>query len=230
MGPVLLIVLGVALASAQTKPTVESQAAKPACRTYPTSVTETVAGTAGLTVISYEGRFNPATRQTRLDVRFSAPSQAFTYVQTTTYASLEEWVREITAIPPLNLWLRAENTGTPRMSIQNRFDELGRLVETTTAQGAPADTTTNTEWDRLGRPIAGRIRRPSSAPSTFTYKYDDVARSATYSIDTAGLPTVIRTDFDTNGNPSRRTARTGTGESVTTFRSERFETLCLGKK
>ena len=199
------------------------------CRVYPSSIVQTSISPGTRIVQTTRGRFDPATLEMRLDVRYeSTPGTGVNYRKTIRYASIEDFVNETElANPPLNLWLEAQLSGGVIMTVTNTFDTRHRLVRTVTRQPTGTDTTTHTAWDTLGRPTASRTERDYSLVSTFAFAYDDSRRTMTQTVKTDPLTSIVVTEFDVNGYGIKGTSRIGPSSSSMAYQNGDFVTQCV---
>ena len=148
----------------------------------------------------------------------------------TTYASLAEFIDEVSMIPPKTRW--ASQSGmvtfsgpspcgntTSAPTTTNSYDGQGRIVSSVSAgelglssTGSigqtnpnitiPRGTAVYTAWDVLGRPTAYRVAGPS--PVSGSISYDDSARTRSTNFYNGGFSTTTAVDaFDSDGNPVR---------------------------
>jgi len=215
----IAVIAAASAAAGPQSPTRIPEVPHPGCRVYPTSVTETIADSAGgRTVMTYSQRFDEKTLQTTQDYTLSSTQGSrLSFQQRTTYASLADFIKEGTHAPPFPLYRSMVQTGAINMSVQATYDKSDRQLQTiTNRQPGGSQTITNTAWDKDGRPTAGTISG-AGAGSTFTYVYDDKARTQTHTVVTGPLTAILVTTFDADANAISRSSRGGSMSSTTTI-------------
>ena len=246
----LVSVIGVHGATArQTKPATGpgSVPTKEPCRTYDTSVTS-VTTTTGMTItVDKSGVFDPWSLRLVENVNYSSTGGSrFTYVQTTTYDSAEDFIAEVIrlkppagppttsgttlltdVVPPLVRAKRMVATGQIGLSMTSSFDVMNRRTGFDTRTGQYLISVRYTAWDASGRPTAGTMTGPT-ANSTISFSYDDKGLSQTETTTTQGIVSTMTTRYDQNGNPrSGSSTITRGAPSTTTHTSRSTAKLCL---
>jgi hypothetical protein len=182
------------------------------------------------------------------NVSFSSTQGAhFSYVQTSTWDSAEDFIAEVirlkppavlpTApgptpvndlIPPLTRSKSTIGSGQIGFSKFNAFDANNRLTGFHTRTAGGVVDVNYSAWDSLGRPTAGTMKSPVQS-STQTISYDDKALTQTETTVTGALTSVMTTTYDQLGNIRHNVATVTRGTtSTTTYTPHSFATVCLG--
>jgi hypothetical protein len=218
-----------------------------ACRTYDTSVTSVTAGGAVRATVEWTGVFDPWSLRFVQNINVSSNQGAhFSYVQVSTWASLEDFIAEVVRlkppatlasnpngrvldiVPPLMRSLSTTGNGTIALRKTNSYDSTGRLTGFVTRTAGGTITTRYTAWDAVGRPTAGTMQSPAST-STVTFGYDDKTLTETQTTTTQGISSVITNTYDPFGNMRGSTATVTRGQaSTTTYTSHATAKVCLG--
>jgi len=217
------------------------------CRTYDTSVTSVTAGGPMQATVESTGVFDPWSLRLVQNINFSSNQGArFSYVQVTTWRSLEDFIAEVARlkspaalstspngpasglVPPLARWASSTGNGAVGFSKTNSFDSSGRLTGFVTRTPGGTITVRYTAWDAVGRPTAGTMQGPGTT-STVTIGYDDKAMTQTETTTTSGISSIITTRYDQFGNIRGSSATATRGQaSTTTFTPHASATVCLG--
>ena len=233
----------------QTKPATGpgSVPTKGPCRTYDTSATSVTNG-GGMTVtVQISGVFDPWSLRMVQNVNYSSTGGSrFTYVQTTTWDSAEDFIAEVIRlkppaglptspspalvndiIPPLTRSRNTIATGQIGLRKFNSFDTLNRLTGFNTSTGPYTISVRYSGWDSTGRPTAGTMQGPT-ATSTISISYDDKALTQTEVTTTQGIVSTMTTTYDRFGNMRGGSSSVTRGaSSTTTWTSNSSATVCL---
>lgn len=217
------------------------------CRTYDTSVTSVTSGGSTQATVEWTGVFDPWSLRFVQNINVSSSQGAhYSYVQVSTWASLEDFIAEVVRlkppatlatnpngpvlgiVPPLMRSLSTTGNGAVALTKTNSYDSTGRLTGFVARNAGGTITTRYTAWDAVGRPTAGTMQSPVST-STVAYSYDDQALRETQTTTTQGLSSVITSTYDQFGNMrgSNATVTRGQG-SATTYTSHANAKVCLG--
>lgn len=146
----------------------------------------------------------------------------------TEYASLADFVREASVLPPLTLALRTTSSlvefgriARTTSSWERRFDSQGRLVGEAFRSGPSGEDFTYSSWDGAGRVLSGTSAPLSGRASTHAYSYDEQARRSTHRIDPPG--TEYHRTFDEHGTLTSYDPETGITNVTVTSTSR----ICL---
>jgi hypothetical protein len=217
------------------------------CRTYDTSVTSVTSGGSMQATVEWTGVFDPWSLRFVQNINVSSNQGAhFSYVQVSTWASLEDFIAEVVRlkspatlatnpngpvlgiVPPLTRSLSTIGNGTIALTKTNSYDSTGRLTGFVTRSAGGTITTRYTAWDPLGRPTAGTMQSPVST-STLSYSYDDKALTETQTTTTRGISSVITNTYDQFGNMRASASSVTRGQgSTTTYTSHGTAKVCLG--
>jgi hypothetical protein len=212
------------------------------CRTYDTSVTAVTSGGPTQATIEWTGVFDPWSLRFVQNINLSSNQGAhFSYVQVTTWKSLDDFIAEIARlksssassgsaaiVPPLMRSVSTTGNGTIGFSKTNSFDSSGRLSGFVSRSAGGTISVRYTAWDTEGRPTAGTMQGPGPT-STVTIAYDDKAMTQTETTTTSGITSVMTTRFDQFGNMRGSTATVTRGQgSTTTVTPHTSATVCLG--
>jgi len=217
------------------------------CRTYDTSVTSVTAGGSVRATVEWTGVFDPWSLRFVQNINVSSNQGAhFSYVQVSTWASVEDFIAEVVRlkapatlatnpngrvldiVPPLMRSLSTTGNGTIALRKTNSYDSTGRLTGFVTRSAGGTITTRYTAWDAVGRPTAGTMQSPAST-STVTFGYDDKALTETQTTTTQGISSVITNTYDQFGNMRASTSTVTRGQgSTTTYTSHANAKVCLG--
>jgi hypothetical protein len=176
----------------------------------------------------------------------STGGSRFTYVQTTTWDSAEDFIAEVIRlkppagpptspspaavndiIPPLTRSRNTIATGQIGLRKFNSFDTLNRLTGFSTRTGAYTITVRYSAWDATGRPTAGTMQGPA-ASSTISISYDDNALTQTDVTTTQGIVSTMTTTYDRLGNMRGGSSSVTRGASSTTaWTPHSSATVCL---
>jgi hypothetical protein len=208
------------------------------CRNYASSVTATTTTT--ITGQIANGATDDTTTSYNTATNLFSATGTGMYIQglcrrsvswTTTYASLADFVDEVSVIPPKMRWVHQSGTvvtgsaagpcgnSTFAPTTTNSYDSQGRIVSSVStgelglsiSTGSlgltipnittPGGTAVYTAWDVLGRPMAYRVAGP---PVSGSISYDDSARTRSTTVNNGGISTTTAVDaFDSDGNPVR---------------------------
>jgi hypothetical protein len=217
------------------------------CRTYDTSVTSVTAGGPVKATVESSGVFDPWSLRLVQNISVSSSQGAhFSYVQVTTWNSVEDFIAEVVRlkppatlatnpngpvlgiVPPLMRSVSTTGNGTIVLSKTNSYDMNGRLTGFAGRTAGGTVTVRYTAWDTLGRPTAGTMQSPASSAS-ITIAHDDTAMTETQTTTTRGISSVITNSYDQFGNlrSSAATVTRGQG-SATTYTSHGTAKVCLG--
>ena len=128
-----------------------------------------------------------------------------TSVAITTFASLDDTIDEIKAIPPLRRSIRTDvttktNSSSTKSSIANTYDaQKGLLREVGTGPTGVQYTTTYTSWDSKGRPTSGTTVH-TGGKNNIALTYNDAARTQTMTGVSQGPSVNCSATFDVNGH------------------------------
>jgi len=217
------------------------------CRTYDTAVTQVTSGGSTQATVDWTGVFDPWSLRFVQNMNFSSNQGAhFSYVQVSTWASVEDFIAEVVRlkppatlatnpngpvldiVPPLMRSLSTTGNGAIGLTKTNSYDMTGRLTGFVTKTAGGAITVRYTAWDTVGRPTAGTMQSPVST-STVTFAYDDKALTETQTTTTQGLTSVITNTYDQFGNMRASNASVTRGQgSSTTYTSHGTAQVCLG--
>jgi hypothetical protein len=197
--------------------------------------------------IEWTGVFDPWSLRFVQNVNFSSNQGGhFSYVQVSTWRSLEDFIAEVVRlkppatlaanpngpvlgiVPPLTRSVSTTGNGTIGLTKTNAYDSTGRLTGFVTRSPGGTITVRYTAWDALGRPTAGTMQGPGST-STVMLSYDDKAMTQTETTTTRGITSVMTYRYDLFGN-MRGTTSTVTGGqgSTTTVTPHASAKVCLG--
>jgi hypothetical protein len=217
------------------------------CRTYDTSVTAVTSGGPMQATVEWTGVFDPWSLRFVQNINVSSNQGAhFSYVQVSTWASLDDFIAEVARlkppatlatnpngpasgiVPPLTRSLSTTGNGAIALNKTNAFDSTGRLTGFTTRSAGGTITVRYTAWDAVGRPTAGTMQSPVST-STLTFSYDDKALTETQTTTTRGITSVITNTYDQFGNMRGSTSTVTRGQgATTTYTSHASAKACLG--
>jgi hypothetical protein len=217
------------------------------CRTYDTSVTSVTAGGPMRSTVEWTGVFDPSSLRFVQNINVSSNQGAhFSYVQVSSWASVEDFIAEVVRlkapatlasnpngrvldiVPPLTRSVSTIGNGTIALTKTNTFDSTNRLTGFTTRSGGGTNTVRYTAWDTIGRPTAGTMQAPN-ATSTVALSYDDTALTQTERTTTRGITSVMTSTYDQFGNLRGSTASvTGGQPSSTTVTPHANAKVCLG--
>ena len=143
--------------------------AKGGCRTYDTSVTSVTSGGPVRATVEWTGVFDPWSLRFVQNINVSSNQGAhFSYVQVSTWASLEDFIAEVVRlkppaalvtnpngpaldiVPPLTRSVSTIGNGTIALTKTNTYDSTGRLTGFTTRLAGGTITTRYTAWDADG--------------------------------------------------------------------------------
>jgi hypothetical protein len=221
--------------------------AKGPCRTYDTSVTAVTVGGPLRATVEWTGVFDPWSLRYVQNITFSSNQGShFSYVQTSTWSSLEDFIAEVVrlkppatlatnpngpvldVVPPLTRSMSTVGNGAIGLTKTNSYDSNGRLTGFTTRSAGGTITVRYTAWDTVGRPTAGTMRSPTGT-STVTMSYDDKALTETQTTTTQGITSTITSTYDQFGNMRLSASSVTRGQgSTTTYTSHGSEKVCLG--
>jgi hypothetical protein len=152
----------------------------------------------------------------------------FSYVQVSTWASLEDFIGEVAHVPPFMRSLSTTGNGQIGLTKTNSYDQAGRLTGFTTKTAGGTITVRYSAWDAVGRPTSGTMQSPVST-STLAFAYDDKALTETQTTTTQGLTSVITNTYDQFGNMRGSASSITRGQgSTTTYTSHATAKVCLG--
>jgi hypothetical protein len=217
------------------------------CRTYDTAVTSVTSGGPMTATVDWTGVFDPWSLRFVQNINFSSNQGAhFSYVQVSTWASLEDFIAEVVRlkppatlatnpngpvqdiVPPLMRSLSTTGNGVVALTKTNSYDSTGRLTGSVARNAGGTITQRYTAWDAVGRPTAGTMQSPVNT-STLSYSYDDKTLTETQTTTTRGITSVISSTYDQFGNMRASTASVSGGQgSTTTFTSHGTAKVCLG--
>jgi hypothetical protein len=217
------------------------------CRTYDTSITSVTAGGPVKATVESSGVFDPWSLRLVQNISVSSNQGAhFSYVQVTTWNSVEDFIAEVVRlkppatlatnpngpvlgiVPPLMRSVSTTGNGTIVLTKTNNYDMNGRLTGFVGRSVGGTITVRYSAWDALGRPTAGTMTSPASS-SSITIAHDDVAMTETQTTTSRGISSVITNSYDQLGNlrSSAATVTRGQG-SATTYTSHGTAKVCLG--
>ncbi len=210
----LLLAVAVSSCSTATAPTPS------VCRTYASAGTNTTSSTsgAGWTVV-YTSDYDLSSNRLTTNYTYTNNNGTRqTYTTITAYASVQDFVDEIGVNPPRRRFAGLASIGDVAYTISNTYDAQHRHVSEINTGDGPADvyTTTNTAWDASGRPTAGNMVYPGGVASSFTFSYNDAARSETKVETTGGTVVTATQTYTADGNPLLRTQTTNGSPAVST--------------
>jgi hypothetical protein len=217
------------------------------CRTYDTSVTIATGGGAMKATTEISGVFDPWSLRMVQNVSVSSNQGAhFSYVQVTTWNSVEDFIAEVVRlkppatlatnpngpvlgiVPPLMRSISTTGNGTIALSKTNSYDMNGRLTGFVGRTAGGTITVRYTAWDALGRPTAGTMQSPVST-SSITIAHNDAAMTETQTTTTGGITSVMTNSYDSLGNMRSSAASVTRGTaSTTTYTSHSNAKVCLG--
>lgn len=200
------------------------------CRNLATAYTSTITSNSGFTASTTATcSFNATTFSGTCGQTYSdstGTASALTINAATVYASVADFVDEVSVIPPLTLARSASGTQTNSAGVTTSgsstftYDGQRRLQRTNDSSG---NVTTFSAWDASGRPTVARDVGPGY-DNTRTISYDDAQRSRTTVVN-GGIVTTVET-FDANGNPLTQVATGGPSVSTTTFTTTATTRVC----
>ena len=201
------------------------------CRTYDTAVTAVTVGGPMRVTLEISGVFDPWSLRMVQNVSFSSNQGSnFSYVQTSSWDSVDDFIAEADVIPPLTRSRSTRASGQIGLNKTNTFDGTNRLTGFQTRSQGGTITVRYTAWDALGRPTAGTMQSPAQS-STLQISYDDKALTQTERTTTRNLTSTMTTAFDQHGNiRSIQSTVTGGQGSTTTWTSHSSATVCLGDR
>jgi hypothetical protein len=217
------------------------------CRTYDTSVTIATGGGAMKATTEISGVFDPWSLRMVQNVSVSSNQGAhFSYVQVTTWNSVEDFIAEVVRlkppatlatnpngpvlgiVPPLMRSVSTTGNGTMVFTKTNSYDSTGRLTGFAGRTAGGTITVRYTAWDTLGRPTAGTMQSPVSS-SSITIAHNDAAMTETQTTTTGGITSVMTNSYDQLGNMRSSAASVTRGTaSTTTYTSHSSAKVCLG--
>jgi hypothetical protein len=170
----------------------------------------------------------------------------FSYVQVTTWNSVEDFIAEVVRlkppatlatnpngpvlgiVPPLMRSVSTTGNGTMVFTKTNSYDSTGRLTGFAGRTAGGTITVRYTAWDTLGRPTAGTMQSPVSS-SSITIAHNDAAMTETQTTTTGGITSVMTNSYDQLGNMRSSAASVTRGTaSTTTYTSHSSAKVCLG--
>lgn len=216
------------------------------CRTYDTSITSVTVGGPMRATIEWTGVFDPYTLRFVQNINFDSNQGAhFSYIQVSTWRSVEDFIGEVIrlkppadlannpngpvfdVVPPLTRSVSTTGNGAIALDKQNTYDTSNRLTGFTTRSAGGTITVRYTAWDATGRPTAGTMQGPGQS-STLSIAYDDKALTQTETTTTRNLTSVMTYQYDQSGNMRGTTSSiTGGQGSTTTVTPHSSVTLCL---
>jgi YD repeat-containing protein len=221
--PVVVAVIVCCLASSPAS-------AQQDCRTVPTASTTVTASASGKSTAKTKCSYNKATNEVTCTGDYSdtlGTSSVSTSV--TTFRSLDDFLAEIQANPPIRRSTRAVTTtrgktGLTKATVTYSYDARQRLTRETLSTGS---TTTWTSWDGSGRPTAGATAVKGGIRTTITVSYDDPSRSFTRTEGSGVHSATCTMTFDANGNPELAVCRgSGAISSRATTKTTATEKVC----
>src|SRR5262245_32719277 len=218
------------------------------CRTYDTSATHVTVGGPMKATIEWSGVFDPNTLRFTQNINFSSNQGShFSYVQVSTFRSVEDFIGEVIrlkppadlannpanpgpvydVVPPLTRSIGTVGNGQISLNKSNSFDTTNRLTGFTTRNPYGSINVRYSAWDASGRPTAGTMQGPGQT-SAISIAYNDKALTTTETTTTQGLVSTMTYQYDQQGNMRGTTSTITKGQpSTTTITPHSSATLCL---
>ena len=197
--------------------------------------------------VEWTGAFDPWSLRFVQNVTFDSNQGAhFSYVQVSTFNSVEDFIAEVVRIkppaaistnptgpalgivPPLTRSLSTVGNGAIALSKTNSYDSSNRITGYVTRASNATMTMRYSAWDALGRPTAGTLQTPAG-PSTQTIAYNDNALTMTETMTTSGITSTMTYQYDQLGNMRSTVSSVTRGQgSTTTVTPHSSAKVCLG--
>jgi hypothetical protein len=199
-----------------------TEASGPSCRTYGTEGTLTAGGN----TFTITASFDPAT----LEISSEIKNATMTQNNVDTYASLEDFVDEVSAVGKQLLIKRVEKGDFSDSTATYTYDASKRLIK----REQTAATFTYSAWDSEGRPTAGtaEFTQRGCGGVELTIVYDDQAltKTTSYHDPTGTCLSEDRKDqdkYDADGNWAGQVMQMGTpDESTATIEYTKSAQVC----
>src|SRR5262245_6938329 len=198
---------------------------KPTCRIFSAEEVRSVSGgTSGS--ISQSCKWDAATTSRICTMRTRQANTVFDLTYTDKYASVADFVDEVTVNPPISRiqsqsrrYISGSATGG---EIKYDYDSMRRQAKLSGIMGTNLVLTTYTAWDFKGRPTAATVATNQASPIALQYRYDDGLRTMT---TTGPVGSQVDT-YDINGNMIRSESKDGHGLTTYVITINKTEKVC----